>query len=134
MDAAIRVQAEGMTEADFLATGYYGLQTGILGVTAMFTLVFAYIGGLNVFLYKEPFLTRLMVYLLFVLSFIFLLMFLYSASLFGAEWIDLMKSSGNNHELQGYSGQSVLLLRVLGGLIGIATLVFVTIETFRPRK
>lgn len=123
-----------MTEADFLATGYYGLQTGILGVTAMFTLVFAYIGGLNVFLYKEPFLTRLMVYLLFVLSFIFLLMFLYSASLFGAEWIDLMKSSGNNHELQGYSGQSVFLLRVLGGLIGIATLVFVTIETFRPRK
>lgn len=70
-----------MTEADFLATGYYGLQTGILGVTALFTLVFAYIGGLHLFLRKEPLITRLAVYILFLFAFAFLMMFLYSASL-----------------------------------------------------
>lgn len=123
-----------MTEADFLATGYYGLQTGILGVTAMFTLVFAYIGGLHLFLRKEPFLTRLAVYLLFVISFVFLLMFLYSASLFGQDWIDSRRESAMGDGLRGYSGNSVLLMRILGGVIGLATIVFVSIETFRTRK
>ena len=63
-----------MTEAEFLSTGYLGLQTGILGITALFTLVFAYVGGLHLF------------------------------------------------------------LRIFGALIGIATLSFVTVETFRARK
>ncbi|MEC7289458.1 MAG: hypothetical protein VXW22_05125 [Pseudomonadota bacterium] len=123
-----------MTEADFLATGYYGLQTGILGVTALFTLVFAYIGGLHLFLRKEPLITRLAVYILFLFAFAFLMMFLYSASLFGEEWQDLRRASGIGDGLQGYSGQSVFLMRLFGAIIGLATIAFVSIETFRPRK
>lgn len=123
-----------MTDADFLATGYYGLQTGILAITAMFTLVFAYIGGLHLFLRKEPFYTRLAVYLLFCVAFILLIMFLYSASLFGEDWMDLRRASETGDELRGYSGQSVGLMRVFGGLISLATIAFVTIETFRQRK
>lgn len=123
-----------MTEADFLATGYYGLQTGILGITAMFTLVFAYVGGLHLFLRKEPFLTRLAVYLLFLIAFVFLLMFLYSASLYGQNWLDLRRESGLGDGLRGYSGNSVAWMRIIGGIIGIATIALVSIETFRSRK
>lgn len=123
-----------MTEADFLSSGYLGLQTGILGITAVFTLVFAYVGGLHLFLRKEDLLTRSAVYILFVFAFLFLMMFLYSASLFGEEWMDLRRASGIGDGLQGYSGQSVFLMRLFGGIIGLATIVFVTIETFRSRE
>jgi hypothetical protein len=123
-----------MTEADFLATGYYGLQTGILAITAMFTLVFAYIGGLHLFLRKEPFLTRLAVYILFCVAFVLLIMFLYSASLFGEEWMDLRRQSGIGDGLRGYSSSSVGLMRFFGGIISLATIAFVTLETFRRRK
>ena len=100
----------------------------------MFTLVFAYIGGFHLFLRKEPFTVRLAIYVLFVISFVFLLMFLYSASLFGQEWLDLRQQSEIGDGLQGYSGYSVNLMRIFGGIIGVATIAFVSIETFRTRK
>ena len=123
-----------MTDAEFLSTGYLGLQTGILGITALFTLVFAYVGGLHLFLRKESVTTRAAVYTLFVFAFLFLMMFLYSASLYGEEWIALRRASNIGAELKGYSSQSVNLMRIFGALIGIATLSFVTVETFRARK
>ena len=123
-----------MNDADFLATGYYGLQTGILGITAIFTLVFAYLGGLHLFLRKEPLLTRLATYIIFVGAFFFLHLFLYSASLFGQEWIDARQVSRPEGLSGAYAGNSVAIMRWLWGLIAAATLAFTTIETFRGRR
>lgn len=122
-----------MSEADYLSTGYYGLQTGILGITAIFTLVFAYLSGLHLFLRKETLLTRLATYIVFVGAFLFLHLFLYSASLFGQEWIDTRTATDPNEVRGFYANYSVAIMRVLWGIIAFATLVFTTIETFRKR-
>ena len=126
-----------MEQADFLATGYYGLQTGILGITALFTLVFAYIGGLHLFLRKEPLITRIATYIVFVAAFVFLHFFLYSASLFGQEWLEARRAvvAAEGGSMGGfYAGNSVIIMRVVGGIVALATLVFTTIVTFRKRK
>jgi len=122
-----------VSEADFLSTGYYGLQTGILGITAIFTLVFAYLGGLHLFLRKENLLTRLATYLVFVGAFLFLHLFLYSASLFGQEWIDSRVVTNPDEASGFYENYSVAIMRFLWGVVAFATLVFITIETFRKQ-
>ena len=97
-----------MTDADFLSTGYYGLQTGILGITAVFTLVFAYLGGLRLFLSKEPLRFKIAIYIVFLGAFVFLHLFLYSASLFGQEWLDLQSAQADQDD-GFYAENSVLI-------------------------
>lgn len=125
-----------MEQADFLATGYYGLQTGILGITAVFTLVFAYHWALHIFLRAEPVLTKIATYLVFVGAFVFLHMFLYSASLFGQEWLEARKAviRADGGSIEGfYASNSVIIMRTVWGIIALAALTFSTIETFRKR-
>ncbi|MEO0962978.1 MAG: hypothetical protein AAFY01_11200 [Pseudomonadota bacterium] len=127
-----------MTEAEFLATGYQGLETGIAAITAVFTLVFAYIGGLHFFLKEQPILTRLAIFILFIGAYVFLHMFLYSASLFGQEWLDARSAvEGANASGDGlssfYAENSAAIMRWVWALIAAATLGLVTIETFRNR-
>ncbi|MEP0070682.1 hypothetical protein [Pyruvatibacter sp.] len=127
-----------MTEAEFLSTGYQGLETGIVAITAVFTLVFAYIGGLHFFLKEEPVLTRLAVFILFIGAYAFLHMFLYSASLFGQDWLDArLAADGVNASGDGlsnfYAANSATIMRWVWAIIAAATLGLVTIETFRNR-
>lgn len=127
-----------MTEAEFLATGYQGLETGIAAITAVFTLVFAYIGGLHFFLKEQPLLTRLAIFILFIGAYVFLHMFLYSASLFGQDWLDarsaVERAGVSGEGLIGfYSANSVTIMRWVWAIVAAATLGLVTIETFRNR-
>ena len=57
-------------------------------------------------------------------------MLLYLATPFAVTLRSIIIGDG----LQGYSGQSVFLMRLFGAIIGLATIAFVSIETFRPRK
>lgn len=126
-----------LDQADFISTGYYGLQTGILGITAVFTLVFAYLWALHVFLRDEPILTRIAMYIVFFGAFVFLHLFLYSASLFGQEWMEARKLSATSsgEGIQGfYASNSVIIMRIVWSVIALATLVFATVETFRSKR
>ncbi len=124
-----------MSEAEFITTGYHGLQTGILGVTAIFTLVFAYLGGLHLFLRKEPLLTRIAVFTIFVGAYLFVNIFLYSAALFGQEWLDLRIQAValDPADYGFYEGNSVTIMRITWGIIALGTLAFTTIDTFRSK-